>query len=1284
MKYKIFNKNLTGGDVPKINVPIEGLDTKQIMNVKGPLYFNLDKNPIKSPSNSYYQYDYEYTPEVTQFLIDHNLNLNPDGPLGTMVETTNLYPNRIIRVNGQEFPYYLGKSHTNRKFFGRIKSLFQYIFVQTSQTDPTQKILIPIKKEDDIIEFIEGLFNISDEFQQLIQLNQRLENPIDKYIFANKFYELLEIITWQVPLIDLNIVSKYKTGELVFAHIPVEERTLNNGKLENLIKTNDFKGLIDYYMNKKNTFQVKFFKKFLDRLDDEENQIKYIKMLISIDYILDKLKQIFTDNSGTETGKINLYNLIDLYSGYNNIFLNETKTSQKVKSSSGTDIEESKLKLIQSNIESIDKINSKTKITFNQLLANQVIELINLTNVINKIKNWPITYDTQDVNLHMILLLSYFDLRVESTQIKQGFNLNAIPINKSEAMANLFDNGRSIISTDDTIINTEKYLADNSAGPNIVKDTPFVKIPEFDLNFPACVENTILQFCKFLFWDYKKNTYDINTLTLSPTNFLRRFMENYIQHDKQTEDVIKSFVRPLINLPNINYIRDKSGVKHELNAIASNVLRVILFLLQTDESDILTSPTISSESNTVILDSINKILSDINYVIELDDSKSGLDIVYLKRVNQNRIVLRLQLNANAHGEASKAKDGSINMDLVKTTKVYKLLIYLTYMVDSDIYRENLNYCPEIIDFSNYNGAETNISSKYFNTYNIYWLNFIKDFVEFYRDCVNLKIIPKFSTLGIDSNTITTNYSYPFLIKLSRILFDINNNKYNIKNNNTIFKTNLYNTFYYLILISKIDFDSDYLTLFNEVQDYKFNPNDLINSDSISTHTEVVSSSSSSFTPINLLEQIDILLNSIPNIYQIEIPTLTKHINILQHYILRISDVSRQNYLDTKFNTFAKITNILGKIDQTKLYDYSDINNRPINLFITEWFKLLNNIRIPIIYINQVLESLVDREQIVLYQTVNTTEIDALPLYKILNLYYYIFEKIQQENPIEIVKTLIDREKRVILNNTEASPLKLYLSKIIYFAKESVISQNKDIFFKDVITNININNEYIYLDTNSNQRTYLYDILTSLYTTPSAGISSPNKLFLEYLDYLIQNELLFNPEIKGNQPVFNIINKEDNVHYRNGSLLSMYVSSFEDFNCDIFKYLYNKELLITTPIPLFSYILNPNMIKNLNYNPLIIRLLIKNYNDTSPLSFKYRYNRNAFTTLIYILDNIDDYGLNFLTENPNSFEIIKLLTSDKRYLDNSISKFKTYIEDNDISTENPNVKKIIDYLNTLKN
>ncbi len=258
MKYKILNTNLKGGDVPKINISTSNMDLKQTMNAIGPLYFNLDKNPIKGPSNSYYEYDYTYSQEVTKFLIDNNLNLTPDGELGIIDKRKKTYENRIIIVNGQEIPYYLGKSHINIKFFGRIKFLFQYVLIENSLTDSTKKIITPIKKEDDIIEFIDGLFNISDEFQELISINQRLENPIDKYIFINRFYELLEIITWEASLINYNTISDYKKTEFVFTQIPLENTT-NVKKLETLVKSNDFKGLIDYYMNSKNGFQVKIF-----------------------------------------------------------------------------------------------------------------------------------------------------------------------------------------------------------------------------------------------------------------------------------------------------------------------------------------------------------------------------------------------------------------------------------------------------------------------------------------------------------------------------------------------------------------------------------------------------------------------------------------------------------------------------------------------------------------------------------------------------------------------------------------------------------------------------------------------------------------------------------------------------------------------------------------------------------------------------------------------------------------------------------------------------------------
>ncbi len=1296
MKYKIFNNKITGGDIPKFNIPIEGLESKQLMNAKGPLYFNLNKNPIKALNNSYYQYDYTYEPDSTLYQIDSNLNLNPSVQTSTILQSDNLYANRIINVNDLEIPYYLGKSHTNRKFFGRIKFLFQYVHVITSESDPTQKRIIPIKKEDDIIGLIEGMFNISDEFQQLIQINQRLENPIDKYIFINKFYELLEIITWKMPIIDLKFISKIKIGSISFKNIPIETKTTSSGKLVDIIKKNNFKSLIDYYMKGKDGFQVKFYIKLLCKLEKKE-QIQYVKMLTKIDYILTKLKSIFKDENDVDETKINLYNLIDLYAGYNKVFLNETRVNQQPKTIE-VDPEIIKSQLIETNIKSINAVNTKPKINFNQLLANQVIELINLKNVLDKIKNWPITYDTQDVDLHMILLLSYFDLRVGNPQIKQGINLNAIPINRNEALANLFDNGRSSESTNEILINTEKYLADKSLGPNIVKETPYTYIAEYDLRFPACVENTILQFVKFLFWNYDTNQYDINTLTLGSNNFMKKFMEEYIKSDKQTEDVINNFIKPLINLPNINYVHEIKGIKYELNALASNVLRIILFLLQTDESNILTNPVISGENNKNILDQINKILSSINYTLELDESGSRIGIINLKKIKEDIVVLKLELHTDAHGEASKSIDSSINMELVKSTKIYKLLVYLTHTVSPDIHRTNPNYCPKLIDFVKFRGLKSNIASKYFNTNNIYWLNFIKQFDNFYSDCIEYELKPNLIDLGFDDEIILKDYVYSFLIKLSRIIFDIITKKYNSKINNTILNTNLFSTFFYLILISRIDLDSNYLTLFNQVQDFKFNPNDLDDDDTDDDSNSSSSSSSSSSsdsdsdaetTPssiqqINLFEQLESLLKYIPNIYQVKIIQNGYNYNILQNYVEWI------NFKNSNFKTASKIANILQEIDKTKLYDYPKDNLRPIIMFIERIFYNINYVRnggylVSLSNINLVLQSLIDSNQIVLYQPVNTAEnpsdIKKLPLYIILNNYFSIYKFYNPDNPIQLINTLIDKEQKVILTNTSSSPFKQYFEKILNLSKDELVYKNKDIFYKDVISTIMLNKEYIYYDTTGVERTYLYDLLSKIYEPPEL---SSNNIFLEHLDYFIKNKLLFDPEINGNQHVFNIINHEDRPSY--GSILTMYVGSFKIFNCEIFKYLYNKQLLVLNPAPIFAYLQNRNCLETLDYNPLIIRLLIRNYNEVSPLSLIDKRSRYplAFFLKIILNSKSDDILIRFITENPDSFEIIKLLGSDKRYIDKAKGFFVDIIEDFDIDKVNSNVVKILHYIDEIIN
>ena len=46
------------------------------MNQIGPLYFNLDKNPVVDNQNNLYKYNFRYGPDKPSLLIDSNLNLN--------------------------------------------------------------------------------------------------------------------------------------------------------------------------------------------------------------------------------------------------------------------------------------------------------------------------------------------------------------------------------------------------------------------------------------------------------------------------------------------------------------------------------------------------------------------------------------------------------------------------------------------------------------------------------------------------------------------------------------------------------------------------------------------------------------------------------------------------------------------------------------------------------------------------------------------------------------------------------------------------------------------------------------------------------------------------------------------------------------------------------------------------------------------------------------------------------------------------------------------------------
>jgi hypothetical protein len=1199
MKYKIINKNkMSGGKIPKINIPFtEGLSkterTNQ-MNITGPLYFNLNKNPIISEDDTIYNYDFAYKPDSNVLQMDNNLNLNPTtNNIGDIQSIEPIDPtNKLIFLNNLEIPYYLGKIHTNKTFFGNIKFLFQYVQINQEESDP-QKRVITLQQEDDVIKFINSLFNISDEGRFLIGINQRLENQIDKFIFINKFYELLDMITWQPPDISEENIRTFR-----FVSIPTCTINIPKEKLKKILQDDNIIELIKLYSNSKSNYTVQFCEKYLDdKTLGLELKIRYIQMLLQIDHVLTKLKSIFTSDTDDEPDKINLINLLDLYKGYNSVFLSETTKNSNENT------------LICKNLASINKINLIVRPEYNKILSDVVSEIFEIKKVCLKITNWPIAYDIDEyyIKLDMILLLSYFDLRVNSTQIKKGKNLNALPINKVRAYENLLGNNKSIDITDQELIETETFLSNQGVGPEINTNTPQVNLTdEFGISFPACVENTLFQLVKFLFWDYDNESYDLNKMNLQTDNYFRSIMEEFVKTEVQNEQILREFVKPIIGLPKIDYMKKSNGIDYELNALSENIVKLLTLGLKNSIQNIY-----NIKNNGLVdyfnsfnddLEFINKTIQNNNYELEYDNTNNNESKLILKY--KGDAVLILTMNPNMHGDVSKPKKENFDFDLINSS-VKNFYFYLNSYHDANI-RYNYNYDPEfelldVKQFINTNGQD----SPYFNSDKIYWLNFIDSIDNF----VNVDKIPNMRRYQKDD----------IMLYCELVLNVIDNifTKTYTKNNIYIVNYNYKLLYDYLKAVIKFpikQFSKSYNNLTSLLSTY---PKSL----------ELKPEIQYDFNVVQLMSALVILCNTEGLIHIIN---KTKSIN---------NDI---------------------------LFKYNSNGLQPINLLLKQIFNN-NNLRDDFFNYNNfvsLVDALIDKDQNVLKfiqendlqvkSSPNYNEITSLPLYNILNNLKFIFEKLLDNNRLsleelsQIINLFVDKHKSILDMYDDINPLSYYITTIdieFIYSGDKYLYSNNDIYLKVPISVLQTENNIIiqhFKHTNS----LLYKFIYAIYYYKELNYrSNKAKAMMRdnlLIDYFVENKLLIDPKINGNQPVFNM-----RTNYNDPSLLYMYVqiiSKSDNFNCNTFKYLYNKELLIMNPTPLSCYI----EYNGINCDINIIRLLAKEYNGISPLSINskkflriirkikediYDYidrergdSRIEMRPLLHILDNYEDLNI----------------------------------------------------------
>ncbi len=1272
-KYKIVNKRLTGGKIPEIiNMNIQTTssqstsnqidynpqdETKNNLIKYGPLYFN-NRFRINDNSGNQYKYDFGYDPN-NYLIIDNNLEL-------TIVESNkktqpnldtgpDLYDiNRIIIINGLEIPYYLGQLHNKKDIFGKLRLLFEYKINNPLNTDPNRYDFIIFKQEKDIIEFLDSLFTYDVLSGDLLTYSYRLNNQIDKYIFINKFYELLEMILInpddfvvnEEELTNRNFsnIEDKDLKNLNFVNIKVvEDKNFNNKFRDTDFNSYDFTKLINNYMNQKEEFEIKFCKNYLkSNKSNPETKFKYLQMLKIIDYVLTKLKNIFVNQTSSEE-QINLINLVDLYDAYGKIFLNETSKNNYN---------------IEKNMEIINRINDDRKQQedlnniFKELIGKETLNICKLILIYNKIKKWPINSLVQNIDLGIIFLLSYFDLRVNSSQIKKGQNLNALPINKNRAYFNLFGNDRSTISNNEVIINTTLYMLPTDNYPDIQDYTPTISLPNYG-NFPACVENSIFQIVKILFWNIKKNVYDNTLGNLPINNLLRKFVSDRNNFDfsinkdfnpntKSNNKIIADFVSNITNLPNIQYMKPNTDYKnnnHELNATPENVVKILLYYLETNIAPDGNVPkTTSGDTFNNDLKALNKLLENFNYTAKVNDIRTNTKSFMLCD-KQNKTILTLELTINQHGKITKNVN-NINYDVNKLdNNLINLINYLTQENDMDLgildltKKYKADYIQGIQDI--------NIETDYFNKNNIYWLNFTSIYQLFYKFCIEIKKIFKLNDNFDLNDGVSGNISNHTSNNTSN---NINNNI----NNNT--SNNVDNNLFNLLLEKYIDIIQHILFEKNNKSKNIIN-NNIINSGDLLfllCYKKTLNNFDQNIFNSNILD--------IQNNYEY----IGEKINLLQYYCLLLGiykDAIFYNFFSN--DIYLNLLETIKNFDLVKLFDYNiSIMQRPINIILTTYSAGIDNNNVSFYSINKfddtnsfvqkIFNSLIDEKQYVLYQMINNNfeELKYLPIYLSIEILFNIkkFHKQIKFYNQNIINKSIDQQRNVLKVRNENSPVIHYFNMFIDEFNEvpdlddiSKDSEDNQIVILDILRNIinepieQLNYENIWTDNNKNYST-IYLLCKELY--------KKSKSFNSFLKYTTRNKLLIDNTINYNQPVFNVIPNENDM-----CLLSMYMEYPYTIECECFKYLYNKELLnINYTPPLYSYFYafykrynNGGIYFDLNY----IKLLSRPYNNIYPLN----------NTHIGSLINEEKYALEYL------LEIIKRSILDN--IQNVVSRKKGY-------------------------
>ena len=500
-----------------------------------------------------------------------------------------------------------------------------------------------------------------------------------------------------------------------------------------------------------------------------------------------------------------------------------------------------------------------------------------------------------------------------------------------------------------------------------------------NINYGNCMENTIFQFLKVIFWNKENNNYDLNKIKEIINDKHVKFIETLFKNisNEKSLDFINNWTKFITELPNTkygiyNFLKPQHQV--EINPTLDNLIIALKYLIKWNNNN--------SQNNTYFMnDLITKINKAYKININSTNTTDKLELIF----NEKIYIINLNHKKHASFEGSNNEIKNIliltKYDNAQNTKLNESLISFSnlnaYIIYSYFSEKNELFETYIIKIDKHEKIRLINKFVVIFTKNIQVMN---DLINNYQNILESENNDTICNIIIN-NIITSTFNYN-RVKMDELL--INDNIMSILSFNNInkilqyIKSNRIDTSFFIqqlyeykvlqkfndhnwfkIIINFLNYFIDiilkYPTLINNCESlvwtsifYTYNKtNDL----TIKTKIERLIRTKYIFLGSNINTIIQIIINNISeieytNIFKIILLELQPNNIINDFFIYILQNINNEHLYELWINTetwnnYLLIINyILYKNNNYNRKNYNDVNvNLQISLYLDKIFTI---------------------------------------------------------------------------------------------------------------------------------------------------------------------------------------------------------------------------------------------------------------------------------------------------------------------------------------------------------